>query len=111
MEQLVLFPKGLVLLIDMRLCNLECHVLICHLGDIGDVKHSCETEDKNPNRQIYPLDTLQSRDIISRLGEEGIRTKHRSHHCADGIKCLSEIDSNLGIPGRTTNYRCQLSRA
>lgn len=64
MKQLPLFPKRLILLIDMRLRNLERHILIRDLGDIRDEKYAREAEDEDPDGQVDPLHALQGRDVV-----------------------------------------------
>lgn len=47
MEQLILLPERLILLIDVSGRHLESHILICDFGDIRDEKDARETEDKD----------------------------------------------------------------
>jgi hypothetical protein len=104
MEQLVLFPKGLVLLIDMRLRNLECHVFIGDLWDIRKEEHNSKAEDEDANSEVNPLHALQRCYIIRRLGEEGIRAKHRADDSTDCIEGLGEVDTDFGVARRTADW-------
>lgn len=47
MEQLILFPERLILLIDVGGRHLESHILIRDLGDIRDEKDARETKDED----------------------------------------------------------------
>lgn len=104
MKQLILFPKRLILLIDMRSGNLKCHILIRDLRNIRDEKDKCQTEDEDANGEVNPLNALERRDIVGRFCEESVRTKDRTNDCADGIEGLGEVNSDFGIAGWTADY-------
>lgn len=105
MEQLILFPKWLILLIDMRLRNLERHILICDLGDIRKEENNRKTKDKDPNGEVNPLHALQGRYIILGLGEESIRAEYGPDNGADGVESLGEVDADFGVAGWTADWR------
>ena len=58
MEQLPLFPKRLILLIDMGRRNLERHILVCDFGNTRDEEDGCETEDEDADGEVHPLHAL-----------------------------------------------------
>lgn len=58
MEQLILLPERLVLLVHMCLRYLEGHIFISDLGDFRDEEHGSENEDEDADGEIHPLDTL-----------------------------------------------------
>ena len=107
MEEFVLFPEWLFLFIDMGLSDLECHVFICDFRDVGEEKYSGEDEDKNPNREINPLHTLESIHVIGGGCKECIRAQHGADNGTDGVECLGEVDSDFRVLGRTTDYSAQ----
>lgn len=99
MKQLPLFPKWLILLIDMRLGNLERHILIRDLGDIRDEEYPRETEDEDPDRQVDPLHALQGGDAVVCRGEEGVGAEDGADDGADGVEGLREVDADFGVAG------------
>jgi hypothetical protein len=103
MEQLIMLPERLILLIDMSLRNLESHILIGDFRNIRNEKHSRKAEYKDSNGQIDPLHALQSGDIIRSFSEESIRAQHRANDSPNCIKGLGEVDSNLRVAGRTAD--------
>lgn len=103
MEQLVLFPERLILLIDMRLRDLEGHILVCDFRDIGEEEDAREQEDKYTDGEVDPLHALQGGYIVFCLGEENIRAQHWADDCADGVEGLGEVDSDFGVAGRTAD--------
>lgn len=103
MEQLVLFPEGLILFVDVGLCYLERHVLVGNFGDIGDEEHSRETKDEDPNGQVYPLYALQGSYIILCACEEDIGAQDGADDCTDGVEGLGEVDSDFGVAWRATD--------
>jgi hypothetical protein len=105
MEQLILFPKRLILFIDMRLRNLKRHILICDLGNIRKEENNRKTKDKDSNGEVNPLHALQGRYIIRGLGEESIRAEYGTDNGADGVEGLGEVDTDFGVAGRTADWR------
>lgn len=104
MKQLPLFPKRLILLIDMRLGNLERHILIRDLGDIRDEEYARETENEDPDGQVDPLHALQSRDAVVCRCEEGVGAEDGADDGADGVEGLREVDADFGVAGWTADW-------
>jgi hypothetical protein len=83
-----MLPEWLVLFINVRSGDLECHVLIRHFGDGGYEENCCQYEDENTNGKVHPLHAFQSVDGVIRIGEKHVRGKGGRDDCADSIECL-----------------------
>lgn len=99
MEELVLLPERLLLLVNMRLGNLVRHVLVCDLGDSGEEEDKGETEDKNANGEVDPLHALEGVHVVLGCGEEDVRGERGGHAGADAVEGLGQVDTDFGILG------------
>jgi hypothetical protein len=108
MEQLILFPKRLILLIDMSLRNLKRHIFICDLGNIRKEENNRKTKDKDTDGEVNPLHTLQGCYIVRRLCEESIGTENGADNCADGVEGLGEVDADFGVTRWTADWIIRL---
>ncbi len=104
MKQLPLFPKRLILLIDMRLRNLERHILIRDLGDIRDEKYARETEDEDPDGQVDPLHALQGLDVVVCRCEEDVGAQDGADNGADRVEGLGKVDADFGVAGWAADW-------
>lgn len=104
MKQFILFPKRLVLLIDMSGRHLKCHVLVRDFGNVRNKEDGCETEDEDSDCQIDPLHALKGCDSIVRFGKEDVGAQDGADDSADGVEGLSKVDSNFCVAGGTADY-------
>lgn len=109
MEQLVLFPEWLFLLVDVSFGDLEGHVLIGDFGDVGYVKDPSKKEDEDADGEIDPLHALQGCYIVLGISEEDVGGQGWSDAGADAIESLGKVDSQFGVLWRSTDYRVQIS--
>lgn len=110
MEQLVLLPERLFLLIDVGLSDLEGHVLVGDFGDIGYEKDPSKKEDEDADSEIDPLHALQCRYIVlGDISEENVRGQSWSDAGANAVESLGKVDSQFGVLRWSTDYRVQIS--
>lgn len=72
MKKFILFPKWSLLFTDMGLGDLESHVFIRDLGDVGEEEDAGEDEDEDSNGEVHPLDAFESSDVVCGGCEEGV---------------------------------------
>ena len=102
-EQSVLLVEGF----DRRICvstlGLELHVCIGNLRDSREEEESGEREAKASNGKVNPLHILQRFLALAYADKDDIGAEDWSNNCADSVERLGNVDSELRIPGRSTD--------
>ena len=79
----------------------------------SDLRNFCKViqdrkgEDETCDTEICPLHVFKGCLIGSYVVEEDIGPKNRRDHSANTIERLRDVDSDLGIFRRSTDYLCQ----
>jgi hypothetical protein len=94
MEKTVLFAEWLVVLAGMRLCRLEGHIRVGHLGYVAEIEDAGQQEDEARDGQVHPLHVLQGAVVVE--GEEDVRPQHGRDDGADAVEGLRDVDAHLG---------------
>jgi hypothetical protein len=95
-----LLLKGL-LLEDTRVLGLSSHVCIGDLGNVGQEENTGEDKDEDSDSQVNPLNGSQV-TVIDVL-EEDLSGEDRSDDGSDGLNGLREVETHLGVLGRSTD--------
>ena len=82
------------------------HTSIGDLRDLGDVKQTCQDQNKDSDGKVNPLHVGQGRFVVE-VVEKDIGTEHRGDDCADTVEGLRNVDANFRVSRRTTDYTCQ----
>lgn len=98
-----MFPEWLFLFVNVRLCDLVRHVLVGDLRDGRKEEDSCQTKDKDSDREVHPLHALEGTDAVSGVGKENKRGERGGDDSADAIEGLSEVDTDLRVLRRTAD--------
>lgn len=103
----ILLPEWRLLFINMDLGDLESHVFVRDLGDVGEEEDACEYEDEDSKGEVHPLDALESGDVVCVGREEGVQAQDRPDDRAVRVESLCEADSDFRVSWRAANYAAQ----
>lgn len=88
MEEFILFPEWFLLIPDMRLSDLEGHILVRHLRNRGKEEHKGEDKNKDADGKVDPLDVFEGVHVIRGISKEDVRGQCGRNTSPDSVECL-----------------------